>query len=46
MTENNNQRAVYFIVPSNTKILYIYGLKISDIRKQIQENADKDDYLI
>lgn len=39
MVENKFNTGVYFIIPTNTKILYIYSLKISDIKKQIKENS-------
>ena len=37
MVENKNKDGVYFIIPSNTKILYTYGLKLSDIKKKMSE---------
>ena len=39
MTENKEKTGVYFIIPSNTKILYAYSLKVSKIKKQMKENA-------
>ena len=39
MTENKEKTGVYFIIPSNTKILYTYSLKVSKIKKQMRENA-------
>lgn len=33
MVENDNKTGVYFIIPSNTKILYIYSIKLSDFEK-------------
>ena len=38
MTENKEKTGVYFIIPSNTKILYTYSLKVSKIKKQMREN--------
>ena len=37
MVENKNKDGVYFIIPSNTKILYTYGLKLSDIKKKMSD---------
>lgn len=39
MVENTDNKGVYFIIPSNTKILYIYGLKLSDIKKSMQKKG-------
>ena len=41
MTENKEKTAVYFIIPSNSKLLYIYSIKISNIKRQMEENAVK-----
>jgi hypothetical protein len=38
MVESSNKDGVYFIIPSNTKLLYTYCLKVSDIKKQMEEN--------
>ena len=40
MVENKKKDGVYFIIPSNTKILYTYGLKLSDIKKQMSEKEE------
>lgn len=37
MVEQVNNTGVYFIIPSNTKILYVYGLKINDIRDKMKK---------
>ena len=37
MRENNEKTGAYFIIPSSTKLLYIYRLKVSDIEKEIIE---------
>ena len=40
MASDPNDKATFFIVPSNTKILYVYSIRIKDIKrelKQIQE---------
>ena len=36
MKQNNKKDGAYFIIPSSTKILYVYRLKVSDIEKEIQ----------
>ena len=43
MVENESKNGVYFIIPSNTKLLYMYRLKVSDIKKQMQQNTEKID---
>ncbi|MBQ7105187.1 MAG: DUF5305 domain-containing protein [Bacilli bacterium] len=40
MFENKNKNNVYFVIPSTTKILYIYALKVSDIEKEILKNSE------
>lgn len=42
MTENRDKTGVYFIIPSNTKILYTYSLKVSSIEKKMKENTIRD----
>ena len=43
MVENTKQNGVFFIIPSNTKILYIYSIKVSDIEKELQKQIkDKE----
>lgn len=37
MKENVEKTGAYFIIPSNTKLLYVYRLKVSDIEKEINE---------
>ena len=41
MVENKQKDGVYFIIPSNTRILYTYGLKLSDIKEQMQEKEEQ-----
>jgi len=41
MQENDKKDGAYFIIPSNTKILYVYRLKVSDIEKEIQSKSNK-----
>ena len=37
MNENKERNVAYFVIPSNTKLLYVYWLKVSDIEKEIKE---------
>ena len=37
MKENNDKTGAYFVIPSDSKILYVYRLKVSDIKKKIHE---------
>ena len=37
MKENADKTGAYFIIPSNTKVLYIYRLKVSDIKKEMEK---------
>lgn len=44
MVENKEKNSTFFLIPSKTKILYMYGIKISEIKKQIQEvNLNTDE---
>lgn len=38
MAENKSKTGVYFLIPSKTKILYLYGLKVSEIKKKMKKN--------
>ena len=38
MKENKERNGAYFILPSTTKLLYVYRLKVSDIEKEINKN--------
>lgn len=40
MRENKEKTGAYFVIPSNTKLLYVYRLKISDIEKEINKKND------
>lgn len=40
MKENPEKNGAYFIIPSNTQLLYIYRLKVSDIEKEINQKED------
>lgn len=42
MVENKEKTGTYFIIPSNTRILYFYGLKVSEIKKQLEEDKKED----
>ena len=35
MIENSGKDSVYFVIPTATKILYIYNIKVSDIEKEM-----------
>lgn len=37
LKENKEKTGAYFVIPSNTKVLYVYRLKVSDIEKEIQK---------
>lgn len=37
MKENEEKTGAYFVIPSNTKILYVYRLKVSDIQKNMKK---------
>lgn len=39
LKENNDKTGAYFVIPSNTKVLYVYRLKVSDIKKEIQRKS-------
>ena len=38
MVENVKQTGVFFIIPSNTKLLYVYAIRMSDIEKELKKN--------
>ncbi len=37
MAENKTKTGVYFLIPSKTKIIYLFGLKVSEIKKQMKK---------
>lgn len=39
LKENHEKTGAYFVIPSNTKVLYVYRLKVSDIKKEIQRKS-------
>lgn len=41
MKENKEKSGAYFVIPSNTNLLYVYRLKVSDIEKEINEKSKK-----
>jgi len=41
MKENSRKTGAYFVIPSSSKILYVYRIKISDIKKEILEKSKK-----
>lgn len=46
MKENPEKNGAYFIIPSNTQLLYIYRLKVSDIEKKLNQKEDPLDKLL
>ena len=38
MVENKSEKGVYFLIPSKTKILYVYVLNVADIKKNMRFN--------
>lgn len=42
MIEDKKGVSTYFIIPSNTKLLYVYRLNVNDIKKQINKNVEVD----
>ena len=38
MVENKQKTGVYFLIPSKTKVLYLYGLKVTEIKKQMKHD--------
>lgn len=41
MKENKERNGAYFVIPSATKLLYVYRMKVSDIEKEINEKNNK-----
>ncbi len=39
MREKHDKSGAYFLIPSSTKILYVYRLKVSDIEKDLQKKS-------
>ncbi len=39
MREKYDKSGAYFLIPSSTKILYVYRLKVSDIEKELQKKS-------
>lgn len=40
MSEDKYKRGTYFMIPTNTKIMYVYGLKVNDIKKEMKEKLE------
>lgn len=40
--ENNMKTGVYFLILSKTKILYSYGLKVSDIKDRLESDKNEE----
>ena len=40
MVENGGKDSVYFVIPTATKILYTYGIRVSDIQKEMNRKDD------
>ena len=40
MIENSGKDSVYFVIPTTTKILYIYNIKVSDIEKEMNNKEE------
>lgn len=40
MLENKKENGVYFLIPTQTKLIYTYDLKVSDMKKKENENVD------
>lgn len=41
MVENEKKDSVFFIIPSKTKLLYVYSLKVKDIKKKMEAKNEK-----
>ena len=41
MLEDDKKSEVYFLIPNEDKRIYYYGLKVSEIKKQMKENEEK-----
>ena len=41
MKENPEKNCAYFVIPSLTKLLYVYRMKVSDIKKEINKKKKK-----
>lgn len=39
LRENKEKTGAYFVIPSNTKVLYVYCMKVSDIAREIQKKS-------
>lgn len=41
MVESSRRTGVFFIIPSKTKILYTFSLKVNDIKKKLEEEDEE-----
>jgi hypothetical protein len=41
MKQNPDKTGAYFVIPSNSKILYVYRLKVSDLEKEFRKKIEK-----
>ena len=39
MRENLEKTSAYFVIPSNTRVLYVYRLNVNDIAKGIKKKS-------
>ncbi len=37
MVENSDKDSAYFVIPTSTRILYVYSIKVSDIEKEMKD---------
>ncbi len=42
MVESKDKTGTFFIIPTTTKVLYIYALKITEIKQQLEEKNKED----
>lgn len=42
MANNESVQSVYFVIPTNNKIVYVYALRANDIRRKLEEKNEKE----
>lgn len=42
MVENSKKNGTFFLIPSKTKVLYLYALKVNDIKKRLGSDIDEE----
>lgn len=42
MAENENKKAVYFVIPTNNKIIYAFALRAKDIQVKLEEKYEEE----